>query len=257
MKIGYTILNISMVIKGGEMKEETEIAKLNLENTNSVSDIYDNPVVKALLGVISGDINIIGTFVENGIEKLLQKRQKEKEKALLEAVFSDGSVTLDDIGEDFIFEFAMTYNAVMHLLQNEKVVYFANLLKNTVLNPDRDCNTFQESIERLCSLSYREIELLLLLNKCQEEYYKCNPEMLDDSNYIESTKSIWNKFMKSAAEKFGLPEEVVESMFSSIERTGFCNAVNILYPGATGKCYRTSLYFRDFCYDIMYMPDNC
>lgn len=109
------------------MNEKTEIAKLDLENTNNVLDIYNNPVVKALLGVISGDLNIIGSFVENGFEKELQRRQKEKEKALLEAIFLDGSVTLDDISEDFIFEFAMTYNAVMHLLHNEKIIYFANL----------------------------------------------------------------------------------------------------------------------------------
>lgn len=123
-------------------------------------------------------------------------------------------------------------------------------------NPDRDSNTFQESIERLCYLSYREIDLLLLLNKCQEEYYENNPKMLDDSKYIESTENIWNIFMNNAIEKFGLSAEVIESMFSSIERTGFCSVVNIVYPGATSKCYRISLYFKDFCYDITCMSEK-
>ncbi len=238
------------------MKEETVIAKLNLENANNVLDIYDNPVVKTLLGIISGDLNIVGTLVENGIEKMLQKRQKDKEKTLLEAVFLDGSITLDDINEDFVFEFAMTYSVVMHLLQNEKIIYFANLLKNTVHNSDRDSNTFQESIERLCSLSYREIEMLLLLKKCQEEYYKNNPNMLDSSKYIESTKNIWDIFVNNAKEEFGLPNEVIKSIFCSIERTGFCDFVNIVYPGATGKCFCVSLYFKDFCHDITYMKEN-
>ena len=238
------------------MKEETEIAKLNLENSNNILDIYDNPVVKAILGAISGDLNIAGSLVENGIEKLLQKRQKDKEKALLEAVFLDGSVTLNDINEDFIFEFAMTYNAVIHLLQNEKIIYFANLLKNTVHNSDRDSNTFQESIERLCSLSYREIEMLLLLNKCQEKYYESNVGMLESSKYIESTKNIWNTFVNNAIEEFGLPKEVIKSIFSGIERTGFCDDVSIVHPGGTVKCYRVSLYFKDFCHDITYMQEN-
>lgn len=238
------------------MKENTEIAKIDYQNAAEAMDIYDNPVVKAIREMLSGNLNFVGTTINNGIGTKLQERQKSKEKAFLEAVFADGTITLDDIQDvDFLFEFAMAHDAIKHLLQNEKITFFANLLKNTALNPARNTNTFQEELERLCSLSYREIEMLLLLRNCQKEYFKerCKTNNED----IQDAINIWDIYLDKTKEEFGLPDEMIESIFASIERTGFCKVTDVLYPGATAKCYSTSLYFEEFCYDITHSEDKC
>lgn len=237
------------------MKESTEIAKIEYQNAAEVADIYANPVVKAVREMLSGNFNFAGSILNNGIGIKLQERQKSKEKVFLDAVFADRTITLDDVQDvDFLFEFAMVYDAIMRLLQNEKLIFFANLLKNTVLNPARNTNTFQESLERLCSLSYREIEMLLLLRNCQKEYYKEHCEA--NSEDIQDAINIWNNYVDKAKEEFDLPDEVIESIFAGIERTGFCKVTDVLYPGATAKCYSTTLYFEEFCYDITHSGDK-
>ncbi len=227
------------------MQEETEIAKVECQTVNEIADIYENPVVKCLLGAIKVDLGGIGS----GIETKLRERQKYKEKVFLEAVCADGTVTMKDVEDvDFIIEFAMTYNAVMKLLQNEKTIFFANLLKNTALSSQRNTNIFQEALERLCSLSYREIEMLFLLKQCQERYEIEHYNIAEES--IQRVRNIWKDFINKAEKKLELSEEMIESIFCGIERTGFCRVVNVLYPGATSKCYCVSCYFDEFAYYI-------
>lgn len=71
---------------------------------------------------------------------------------------------------EFILNFAKTIEAVNRLASNDKVKYFANLLKNGYFVSEKILNdTFDEYLHLLSVLSYREIEYLWFLYSFQTE----------------------------------------------------------------------------------------
>ena len=154
-----------------DSKEMIGDAKMELQNVDTVIDVKHNPVISAFISTIK-TVPYIGEVIDDSLESVLSEFQSKKQQKLLEVIgqASLGTVTSDTVNDvEFIMGFAKTKNAVDKLSNGDKVKFYGNLLVNGYLN-DKDkisVDEFEEYLELINSLSYRELEYLSFLKSIQ------------------------------------------------------------------------------------------
>lgn len=153
--------------------EKFENIKQTLNNSEELTDIKNNPVVKATILSVVKSIPIIGELIDSSMDMCLTSFQQNKRNELIEMVLSDAYITSDMVNDvEFILNFAKTLEAVNRLASNDKIRYFANLIKNGYFTSDKiENDLFEEYLRLLSTLSYREIEYLYFIYKYQSEYF--------------------------------------------------------------------------------------
>ena len=142
--------------------------------------------------------------------------QSKKQQQLLEVInnASIGTVTFDMVNDvEFIMSFLKTRNAVNKLLNGDKVKFYGNLLVNGYLS-ERDkisADEFEEYLELINLLSYRELEYLSFFKEFSNEYRG------------RLVYQNWRKFSIEFRNKF--PNRDVYSVFKRLQRTGFISEV--------------------------------
>lgn len=197
------------------MNEEFESIKSDFSVMTEIKDIWENPVVKFLLQFIP----FASSSVDSAIGKEIEIRQKNKLEQLFEILLKDNSITIDDLEDvDCIMEFAKTIEVVNRLIRNDKVKYFANLLKNSIKDKERNIDDFEESLSKFSTLSVREIDLLYLLYRTENKIMS----MDNNGQMVFNKNESWKAFMNEAKSLYGLNESGIISKMLGIMRTGFC-----------------------------------
>lgn len=202
------------------MKEELEQAKVSLKNVNDIADIKRNPVVESVLMPVIKSVPIIGDMIDSSMDKIVEDFQKKKEKEFVEVVLKDShSITSEMVNDvEFIVNYAKTMEAVKRLASNDKVKYFANLIRNGYLSGERISNDeFEEYLDILNSMSYREIEYLV--------GYK----MFCKNNQIENGKNLdeWQGYLCQYVYDMDVePQMNLLYMLPKLIRTGFLEEVH-------------------------------
>lgn len=153
--------------------EKLEIIKQSLNNSEELADIKNNPVVKATIISVIKSVPILGELVDSSMDICLTTFQENKRNELIKMILSDAYITSDMVNDvEFILNFAKTLEAVNRLASNDKIRYFANLIKNGYFTSDKiENDLFEEYLRLLSTLSYREIEYLYFIYKYQSEYF--------------------------------------------------------------------------------------
>ena len=198
-----------------DSKEAIECAKLNLQNADTIMDIKHNPVASAAISFIK-TIPCIGDLIDDSLEYALTDFQSKKQQQLLEVISNTpvGKVTSDMINDvEFIMSFAKINNAVNKLSNGDKVKFYGNLLVNGYLGEgDRILvDEFEEYLELINSLSYRELKYLSFFKEYSDKY----EGRLVHQNWKEVRIEFRNKFQNRDA----------YSVFKRLQRTGFISEV--------------------------------
>nr|WP_308627280.1 hypothetical protein [uncultured Eisenbergiella sp.] len=198
-----------------DSKEMIENAKLDLQNIDTIIDTKHNPVISAFVSSIK-TVPFIGDLIDDSLEYALTDFQSKKQQQLLEVInnASIGIVTFDMVNDvEFIMSFSKTRNAVNKLLSGDKVKFYGNLLVNGYLS-ERDkisADEFEEYLELINSLSYRELEYLSFFKEFSNEYRG------------RLVYQNWRKFGIEFRNNF--PNRDVYSVFKRLQRTGFISEV--------------------------------
>lgn len=198
-----------------DSKEMIENAKLDLQNIDTIIDTKHNPVISAFISSIK-TVPFIGDLIDDSLEYALTDFQSKKQQQLLEVInnASIGTVTFDMVNDvEFIMSFLKTRNAVNKLLNGDKVKFYGNLLVNGYLS-ERDkisADEFEEYLELINLLSYRELEYLSFFKEFSNEYRG------------RLVYQNWRKFSIEFRNKF--PNRDVYSVFKRLQRTGFISEV--------------------------------
>ena len=198
-----------------DSKEMIDDAKLELQNVDTVIDVKHNPVISAFISTIK-TVPYIGDLIDDSLENVLSEFQSKKQQQLLEVISqaSFGTVTSDMVNDvEFIMSFAKTRNAVDKLLNGDKVKFYGNLLVNGYLNKEDKISVdeFEEYLELINSLSYRELEYLSFFKQYSSKY----KGKLVHQNWAEFSREFRNKF----------PNKHIHSVFKRLQRTGLVNEV--------------------------------
>lgn len=198
-----------------DSKEMIESAKLDLQNIDTIIDTKHNPVVSAFVSSIK-TVPFIGDLIDDSLEYTLTDFQSKKQQQLLEVITNApiGTVTSDMINDvEFILSFAKTRNAVSKLLNGDKVKFYGNLLANGYLSERDKISTdeFEEYLELINSLSYRELEYLSFF----KEFSNKHRGRLVYQNWKQFSIEFRKKFQNRNA----------YSAFKRLQRTGFISEV--------------------------------
>lgn len=207
------------------MNEELEVAKVELKNANDFVDIKSNPVVDNVLMPVVKAIPVVGDMIDSTMNKVLEEFQKKKEEQFIEVVLKDQhSITSDMVNDvEFIVNYARTLEAVKRLATNDKVKYFGNLIRKGYLSGEHIQNSeFEEYLEILNTMSYREIELLVA-------YFKfCNGRHLKGVGRL----NMWYSFVQQYSSKMQLKKNYMYSAFSRLVKTGFIQSFYVAAKGS-------------------------
>ena len=184
-----------------DSKEMISEAKLELENIDMVIDVKHNPVISAFISLMK-EMPFIGDLIDDSLESVLSDFQSKKQQKLLEVI---GQASLGTVTK--------TKNAVDKLSNGDKVKFYGNLLVNGYLN-DKDkisVDEFDEYLELINSLSYRELEYLSFFKEHSDKHRG----ILIYQHWEEFSKEFENKF----------PKRDVYFVYKRLERTGFISEV--------------------------------
>lgn len=198
-----------------DSKKMIENAKLDLQNVNTIIDTKHNPAVSAFISSIK-KVPFIGDLIDDSLECTLTDFQNKKQQELLEVINNApvGEVTSDMVNDvEFIMSFAKTKNAVNKLLNGDKVKFYGNLLTNGYLSEDEKISTdeFEEYLELINTLSYRELEYLSFFKKFADKY----SGRIVYQNWREFKDIFRNTFQNRDA----------YAVFKRLQRTGFISEV--------------------------------
>ncbi|MDO4556429.1 MAG: hypothetical protein Q4B70_15015 [Lachnospiraceae bacterium] len=188
--------------------EELENMKASLKNINDMADIKSNPVVGSLFIAPIKAIPGFGDLIDSSVDKLLDTFQKKKEQELVDIILKNDTVITTEMVSDveFIINYARVVETVRRLATNDKVRFFGNLIRNGYLSGDHIENSvFEEYLDILNTMSYREIRYLAVFKK-----------------HCEETKiNRWASFSKKYSEIFGITSGELYYSFVRMKQTGF------------------------------------
>jgi hypothetical protein len=202
------------------MNEEFESKKLSLNNNEQFMSTINNPVVKVTILSVLKSVPIIGDLVDSTIDIFLANFQNQKREELIQIILSDITITPEMVNDvEFIMNFAKTLEAINKLATNDKIVYFANLLKNSYFSGNKiDNNEFEEFFEVINSLSYRQIRVLIILHNIENDPEPHIDNTMSKNDYLP--RRYWFSFKKELKDKLNIEQEDVYSIMKSMEQTG-------------------------------------
>lgn len=143
--------------------------------------------------------------------------KKKKEQELIDIIFSDtNNITTEMVNDvEFIVNFNRTLEVVKRLATNDKIKYFGNLIKNGyMIDKHIENSIFEEYLNILNGLSYREICLLVDFKKWSDKY--ASPPNINN----------WEKFKEKYASKYKISCTVIGDIFLKMAQMGF---IKIIY----------------------------
>mgnify|MGYP001002782861 CR=1 FL=1 len=218
--------------------------------TNMMQMFQQDPALKILLAVL----NLIpgGNLISAGAEatmaiynQMAMKRQAALFQELQREPYRLTEVIVQS--EEFIHKFLITYRAAMMTSRKEKIEYFARLLKaSTVLENEVSTDEFEEYLNILSDLSFRELQILSITDKYFTEYPEPS-ERLDDNTsnpaWNEWAKEFFPKFRAEIQKSVGIRDEEMDDILIRISRSGLYKQIDYI-DGDNGNGTLTPLFYR-------------
>lgn len=193
-----------------------------LSHSENFSKNYLNePELRALVQLIP-----LGSSVDTEISLRYAKMNEQRTKVFFDEL-NDGKIVLTQEiidSNDFLHCYFITYKYALKTKKKEKIEMFANLLKSNfskdILN---DSDEYEEYLEILYELSYREFKMLNLLNQ-----YELRFPILENENVYQRLNRFWGEYVNDLKQLLGIPESEIHFLLIRLSRTG-------CYDTFTGK----------------------
>lgn len=225
-------------------KKELETALSKYKKIEDFENDHLNTGLKILVSSLVQEIPVLGSLLIETADTGLQIYQENAKKKLIQSILEyEDRIDPNEIdGISFIVKFAKTQEVITRLANQKKLDYFCNLFCNYFILEKHydDVDMFEEFLEHLSTLSFREIDLLICLY---------NNEVKVSGKHFTSElnrrKESYTKF-KEEVSKQGMDLKQLEGMLVSITRSGFCKETVGMYMGYEGGVYHTTAYFHNF-----------
>ena len=202
---------------------EFEIAKAQLRTADTLVDNICNPAIRTMINGIKAIAPSIGDLIDESLCATFEDNQKKKRKQLVDLILSDKqSITPDMVNDiEFIVNFTKVMEAVNRLARNEKVKYFANLIRNGYLMSSISKisnDEFEEYFHEISMLSFRELEYLAFFWNFAMKHggeiaaynWKSFSEEFEEKYDNQDPRSVYRKLIKT-----GFIYEIKRETYSS------------------------------------------
>lgn len=185
-------------------------SELNPDVVNRVKD-----TLTALPKIISDNIPVLAE-ISAGWDRVKQERFATAIQQL-----EENEIELEDVPwevEDRIHAIQVTFEAIRRTRKRDKIRFLANLLAGQLSEEEAvdDVSEYEEYVQILDELSYRELTLLYMMDKH-------GLHMPEGRNELSETQSIdegWSDFVEEAKATFDLEENELTSILHRLTRSG-------------------------------------
>ena len=223
-----------------------EIKKRDLEEAKNTNEIWNHPIVQKIyqiVGSVLGCSSIVDLF-SLGLSDALTKDLRKKQEIVIEELIKSNSITEKDIDDlDFLVEFSRLLEAVKRTRGNTKIKCMTDIFKGTVCNGKKEYDLYEEYLQRIFDMSEREIDILFIMNYCEER--EAENTYKDDTREARLER-IWHEEKVMIKNQINIDESTLRSIISGMQRTGFCTVEYIHYAGGDVPIYLLTKYFKDF-----------
>jgi len=216
----------------------------HLETIRSLEEQYNsNPLLKGLVQISSAF-----TFgITGGIEAAILTHCNNITKKRLKIFFDElekGNIQLTQElieSEDFLHRYFATGKAAINSRRAEKIQFFSRLfLTGTIQEEISDTDEYEELLRILDKLSYREIQILFILDKYEIQY-----SQKENENDLQRANHFWSDFEEDLQSSLQITKEEINGLLVRLLRTGCYEIFTGTYYGYTGgKGKLTSIYHR-------------
>jgi len=183
----------------------------------------------------------IGSCVDVAITTQLDNIMEDRAKTFFDEL-GNGSVELTKSlieTEEFLHKYFSTVKAALNTIRREKIVYFARLLKSSIIiGNSRNIDEYEEYLSILDELSYRELGILIRLYHFENLHPNAEGE-----NELQRTAKFWDEFCKTIMNEFDIEEDEINSVLVRLKRTG-CYMSLIGYWDDEGNKGKTTATFK-------------
>ena len=167
-------------------------------------------------------------------DNLLQQRADEIKQERLRTFFdelenSECELTEELIqSEDFLHRYFITVRAALNTRRREKIKMFGRLLKsatNTTICSSID--EYEEYLYILDNLSFRELQVLSILDKYEREY-----PVDEDRNLIKRCERMWGKFVEELTNTLQISQNEIRIILYRLSRTGCYQPIILTSAGS-------------------------
>lgn len=208
---------------------------------NRVEELFDrSPYLKAAL-------QLDPTGIGGGFEVLLSDKISKMKRArfiilLDELEKGDKELTQETIdSEDFLSSFFTVTRIALNASREEKIRRFGRILITATKEKKLQDDTLEEFTNILDGLSVRELQILLILHKLENQYPKKDAE-----NETDNTQIYWDDLKITVYTKLEIEQPMLISILARLEGYGLFNA----YVGFIGsnpeRIGRTTILFHKF-----------
>ena len=221
------------------MEEYLEIIKQDLYNEEEILDVLNNPITKILTNIPGVD------SMRNIAEKMYRNSVNSRQNELIELIIQDSFITSDMVYDvEFLTNLSKSHVAVAKLSNNDKIKYFANLLRNGYLKGERiKADDFDEMFNIISQLSYRQIQVVSILYEVETNSEKYIDTAVSEKEHL--VDRYWGNFEKRMKDELNIESEEVYPIMHSIQSTGLFAFYNGLSFGEVTNGTLTP-YFKGF-----------
>ena len=187
----------------------------------SLADHYkSNPLIRGLIQLVPCGI---GSAIDVAFMIKIENMQRERFWVFFDEL-AKGSRDLTESmvqEEDFLHAYFCTLKAAINTRRKEKIRLFARLLLSATIEKSLSDDTYEEFLDILDGISFRELHILLLLKYYEDSHPR---EIIENGvmeNDMQRANRYWDSFEKEVEYKLGLNTEELKSALNRLRRTGF------------------------------------
>ena len=180
---------------------------------NTCVNISNEPLLRMLMQLIPG-----GSAIDVGVSYYAKRIEDDRRRTFFDEL-GNGNINLNPEliqSDDFVHCFITTYNAAIKYRIEEKRRNCARLLKSALdENTFVDTDEYEEYLQILDELTYREFLMLVKLDNFENDY----PHKLEE-NDLQRLERFWDQYKRELIAEFKIPEDEIDSMMTRLNRTG-------------------------------------
>lgn len=202
------------------------------------------PAVRALMQ-LAGTLTL-GTVsaIDAGIVQKIQNIKENRAKIFFEEL-DRGNIHLTEEmikSDDFLHAFYATTKVAMQSRREEKIKLFASYLKSICQEktPTQSIDEYEEYLCILDELSYREFQILGILEKYEQEH-----PVREKQTEVQRTDQYWKQFKSEISGLLNISQDEVISTLTRLNRTGLYREITGTYfDYHGGQGVLTEMYYK-------------
>ncbi len=188
-----------------------------------------NPVIRTLIQLVPFGI---GSAVDTAIATTIDKIREKRARAFFDELDKhDLVLTEEQINtEDFLHAYFATMKMALNTRRQKKIRLFTRLFANYIQERSFDnVDDYEDMLTVLDDLSYREFQILLILNRFEKRYL---PQK--DQNPAQWIGQFWDEFLSSVESEIGIPIDQIPGILARLNRTGLYKTITGTYFDYSG-----------------------